>query len=390
MNALKSIRFDTDGWRAVIGDKMTFENVRIIAQAIADYLNMKNDNNRVAVSYDTRFLSEQFAETIAEILASNNISVALSSHSTPTPVLSFNVKNSGFTVGIMVTASHNPYTYNGIKLRESYGGPAQPELIASIENFLYKTPPRSDTSLHKKSIEHLDYYAPYHLHILNLLDIERIRALQGTIIYDAMYGAGATYLEDLLRHCGVACRSLHSSWNPGFNKIPPDPIYHNLQTLQTELYYGKEILGISTDGDADRIGILDENGHFVPMHELFALLFRYLFEIKGWTGSVVRTTSMANTIDQIADAHSIDVIEVPVGFQHVSKEMRRRNIMIGGEENGGIGYGAFLPERDGLLSSLLILEMLSYYRKPISKLIADLRTEFGYISYDKLDFPSPS
>jgi len=387
----KIIRFGTDGWRAVIGDMYTFENLKIIGQAIADYLHEQvGDSARVAVGYDTRFMSEEFAGVIAETLAANKISVLLSREMIPTPVLSYSVKHLHLNAGIMLTASHNPYFYHGLKFKGPFGGPAGTEMTQRIEYFLRKQKDVISAKPTKAYIEMIDFFPAYHQHIMTLLDMKKLGNYKSTIYYDPMYGAGQGFLQKLLVDTPVRIESLHMERNPIFGGLNPEPIPKNLQELKKYMVDQPGNIGIATDGDADRFGILDHHGIFVAMHELLALLFKYIWDVRGWRGQVVRSNSMADSVDILAKKRGAPVQEVPVGFKHITEEMIYRETLIGAEESGGFGYGVHIPERDGLLSALLLMEMLEHYDSDISELLADLRGDIGQRSYDRIDFYRPT
>ncbi|MFA4838609.1 MAG: phosphoglucomutase/phosphomannomutase family protein [Candidatus Neomarinimicrobiota bacterium] len=385
------IKFGTDGWRAVIADEFTSFNVRAVAQALCDYLiSAGSAQNGVAIGFDTRFLSAEFAEAVAEVIASNRIPAFLSKRFCPTPVLSFTVKNRNLAAGIMVTASHNPPQYNGLKFKGSYGGPATIEMTTAVEGFLFREKPRRDERAIDGFLHKVDFFPEYAKHLSGIVNIGAISTLLAPIIYNAMHGAGSGYLPSFLRNLGRFVSQINARPDPMFGGKLPEPILSNLSDLRKAVLRKKAAVGLATDGDADRFGILDENGKFVELHDLMPLLFEYLLETRNWPGNVVRTTSMADTIDKVAAEHGRQVVEVPVGFKNVSDVMRDRDILIGGEESGGFGYKNHIPERDGILSCLLTLEMLSGRKIPISEMVADLRKRFGAFHYGRIDRHHPT
>ena len=382
----QTIKFGTDGWRAIIADSFTFENVRIIAQAMSDYLISEgNADSGIAISFDTRFLSDKFARTLAEVFSSNAIPVYLSDRSTPTPVLSFAVKRMKLAGGIMVTASHNPYFYNGVKFKANYGGPAMSELTGKIENWLYKNKAKHDSALIQKKVSVVDLFPDYADHIVKYINWTNVNALHQTIVFDAMNAAGSGYLNRLLNNVPIELKQIHQKSHPTFDGRLPEPILKNLGDLHRAVKEQSAIAGFATDGDADRFGVLDENGNFVELHDLMPLLFSHLVETRGWRGNVVRTTSMNDTIDKMAAEHDRQVTEVPVGFKHVCEQMLNTDVLIGGEESGGFGYKNHIPERDGLLSILLILEMMGARQKPLSEMVRELRRKYGPFCYGRID-----
>ncbi|MBN2280084.1 MAG: phosphoglucomutase/phosphomannomutase family protein [Candidatus Marinimicrobia bacterium] len=382
-NIYEHIKFGTDGWRAVIAKEFTFDNVAIIAQAIADYLNFeKIENPSVALGYDTRFMSKMFAEKIAQILASNGVSTVLSHAFIPTPVLSFAVKNNNLSAGVMVTASHNPCIYNGVKFKGPYGGSAMVELTQSIESYLGKNPIKESGQTEVKII---DMFEAYQKHLATLVDVEAIRSLNKKIAFSAMYGAGCGYLDKILWGGKLEILSIQNEPRPDFNQILPEPIAQNLSELIQIVKNSDCIAGFATDGDGDRFGVLDETGEFVQLHDLMPILFEYLVKTRNLPGNIVRTTSMSNTIDKIAAKYHRKVFEVPVGFKNICEKMLQEDILIGGEESGGFGYKNHVPERDGLLSLLLVLEMLAKEDVPLSRKVKKLRNEFGPFHYKRID-----
>lgn len=380
------VQFGTDGWRAVIADEFTFENVRGIAQAWSDYLiEDSSAHHGVAVAYDTRFMSGQFARAFAEVVASNKISVFLSHTVMPTPVLSFIVKAKQLDGGAMITASHNPYYYNGIKFKAAYGGPVMSEVTEQIAAKMNQNKPRIDRALIRQYLVEENFFTAYQRHMQNYLKFDVLGQGSFPIIYDPMHGAGTGLLKRLLVGTSRRIKSVHSKSDPLFNGKHPEPIPENLTDLIRMVKKQPGTLGIATDGDADRFGVIAEDGQFAQLHDLMPLLFQYLLESRGWPGQVVRTTSMADTIDKMAQKYKRRVIEVPVGFKHVTEVMLREDILIGGEESGGFGFRNHLPERDGLLSSLLLLEMLAAYRCSLRDLIRQLRKDYGPFAYGRID-----
>ena len=385
------IRFGTDGWRAVIGDMFTIENLKIIAQAISDHLCKSTGNSAsVAVGYDTRFMSEEFAGIVAEILAANKINVLLSRDVIPTPIVSFTVKHHRLDAGIVLTSSHNPFFYHGLKFKSPFGGPASIEMTARIEYYLHNRRPCTSGSHTGTYKEVTDFFPDYKQHVMNLLNMDHLSRYKNTIYFDPMYGAGQGILQKLLSDVHLRIESLHSERNPMFGGLYPEPIPYNLAELKKMITEHPGNIGIATDGDADRFGVLDHRGNYVAVHELLALLFNYLWDVRTWRGQVVRSTSLVGSVDSLAAKRGAEVQEVPVGFKHIAEEMISSSTIIGAEESGGFGYGMHIPERDGLLSSLLLIELLGYYESDIVQLITELRREIGTKAYNRIDFYYPT
>ncbi|MGQ9559883.1 MAG: phosphoglucomutase/phosphomannomutase family protein [Candidatus Oleimicrobiaceae bacterium] len=380
---MRKIRFGTDGWRAIIAEDFTFPRVSAVAQAFATYLvDTEQTERAVAVGYDTRFLSAQFARAIADVLASNGVPTLLSVAACPTPVLSFAVAQRRLAAGVMVTASHNSWMYNGVKFKGDYGGPLLGSAIREIEQRLNKSRPVRRPELIARNLYKVDFFSEYlrQLHLMVRMD-----GLQGLVVYDAMHGAGSGYGAKLFRAFGIPVTTIARRRDPYFGGRVPEPIPANLSRLGQEVRKRGAVLGMATDGDADRCGVLDEQGRFVELHELFALLFDYLLDSRGWSGYVVRTTSMADTVDCLAAKRGRRVVEVPVGFRNVCQEMLEGEVLLGGEESGGIGFKHHIPERDGLLTMLLVAEMVASKGASMSALVQHLRQECGACSYRRVD-----
>ena len=381
-----AIYFGTDGWRAIIADKFTFENVRKISQAISNYLEAEDKLHQgMAVSFDTRFLSKCFAQHIAEVLSSNKIPVFLSQQFTPTPILSFAVRHRHLAGGIMVTASHNPYFYNGVKFKAEYGGPALSEMTAKIESYLEVTPPQHHSYRISQYLNQVDFFPDYFNHIQNYLDLNLLSSLSIKVVYDPMYGAGCGYLDYILQQMNIPFVAIHNHPDPYFGQLLPEPIPSNLLDLKSAVFDHHAHVGLATDGDADRFGVFDGMSNFIDVHDLMPLLFSHLVQSRGWSGHVARTTSMADTIDKVAAKKDRIVHEVAVGFSNVTRKMLEDDILIGGEESGGFGYKNHMPERDGILSCLLLLELLASEKAPLHELISTLRQKYGPFHYGRID-----
>ena len=378
------VKFGTDGWRAIIAKDYTFDNLKLAALASAQYfLAHPNKANGVCVGYDTRFMSKEFAEYTANVFSSQGLKVFLSDSFASTPAVSLYTKAKQLAGGIVITASHNPANYNGFKVKASYGGPAHPEVIAEIENNLTKLDPQTLIEADKKLIELVDMKGFYLNYLKSSINLPLIRESRIKIAHNAMYGAGQDLITSLFDESMLSC--YHCSINPGFGGINPEPMP---QYIGDFIEFFKEVepdVAIINDGDADRIGMLDEHGAFVDSHKLFAIILKDLVEEKHQTGEVAKTFALTDVIDKICKKHHLIMHELQVGFKHVSKLMTTNDILMGGEESGGIGITAFLPERDGVYTGLLILEMMTRRNKTLSELVQELYDEYGFFCYSRND-----
>ena len=380
---MAKIKFGTDGWRGVISDDFTFENVRIVAQAMADYLKQKPTPG-VVIGYDNRFLADQYARIMGNVLASNGISVILSKDSVPTPALSYAVVNKQLTGGIMITASHNPPEFCGIKFKEPCGGSASEEVTREIEQNLYKTAPLTDSP--KSASREEDLISPYLEKLKSMADLDLLKNAGLRIIADPMYGVGDEILAKILQDTNCEVITIHNRKDPSFGGLHPEPIEPYLEELKKEVKKNKAALGVATDGDADRIGVVDEEGTYLPPHHVFPLLLLYFLREKKWQGKVVQTISLGYLSQRIAQKYSLPSEEVPVGFKYVVKIMLKEKVMLGGEESGGYGYQGYIPERDGQLSSLWFFEMLAKTKKNLSQLRKEMEKEFGKSCFKRIDY----
>jgi alpha-D-glucose phosphate-specific phosphoglucomutase len=396
------IRFGTDGWRAVISREFTFENVRHVAQAIADYVARGGEEaagaarNSVVVGFDTRFLSDRFAIEVANVLAANGLSVYLSKADCPTPALSYAVKVLGAAGGVMITASHNPPRYNGIKFKSSFGGSAMPEVTHEIERRLernlaegrvpaYAEPPwQTDKVPTAGEVVRFDPLPAYLKHLRSLVDFAAIANSSLRVAVDPMYGAGRGYIARWLRELGVMVAEIHGELNPGFGGLHPEPIGRNLQELSKLVVEGGYDIGLATDGDADRIGALDARGDFVSPHMIIALALQHLLS-QGKRGLIVKTISTTQIVNKLAQQHDLQVEETPVGFNYICDFMLKQPVLIGGEESGGISILGHIPEGDGILMGLLLLEIVAKAGQPLHTLIEGLQQQYGPFLYDRID-----
>lgn len=381
MQANSDIKFGTDGWRAVIGDTYTFKNVKILSQAVADYL---GQGKKVVVGFDTRFMSGDFARAAAEILNNNGIKVLLSDRPVPTPALSFAVKERKFDLGIMITASHNPAEYNGYKIKNSSGGGASVEVTTKIENMLGNNPPK-ETNPTDEGVEVVDLTDDYVKFIRSYVDFKKIKNKKFKVIVDAMYGSGDSFFGRILKGTKIKIEFMRNDINPSFGGKRPEPVEENLEALKKRVKEGKFDLGIALDGDADRIAAVAPGGVFIHPQKILGLLALHLNQDRRWTGGVVKTICGTTMIDNIAKHLGIKLYETPVGFKYISNLMETKDIVAGGEEAGGMGVKGYIPERDGTVAGLLLLEMMVYRNKNILKILNETEKQFGKYFYVRED-----
>jgi len=383
---MEPVKFGTDGWRAVIGDTYTFENVRRVSLAAArKFKNHPNIKNGIVIGYDTRFLSREFAHCSAEIFASEGIKVMITESFVSTPTVSLISRDFKLAFGVMITASHNPFMYNGFKLKDSFGGSMNSEELIEVEAELINIQKvekfRSFNELQETGLIKYFNGRKYYIDTLrNKIDINLINKANLKVLYEAMYGAGQNTLNELIN-----VDQLHNEVNPYFEGGAPEPVEKNLGLACKTTKEGKYDLCIVTDGDADRIAIIDGNGDFLDAQKTFALLLKYLNKTKGYSGKVVRGFSASEIIKDYCDKYNLELETVPVGFKYISKRMIEDDVLIGAEESGGIGIKGHLPERDGLFNGLLYLEMLAKTGKSISDLKKELDDEFGKYFYKRID-----
>ena len=389
-----TIKFGTDGWRAVISETFTFANLRLVAQAIADFIREENNANpSVIIGFDTRFLSDRYAAEVARVMAANQIETWLARADTPTPAISYAIVHKKAAGGVMITASHNPPRYNGVKLKASYGGSASPAQNKRVEALLERnlshghSPNLMDlqTAIQEGLVHKFDPTWPYYEHISTLVDLDCISSGELHVVADGMYGAGRGIIGEVLARGRTHIHNIRHEMNPGFGGIHPEPIANHLGLLRSTIQSGHWDIGLATDGDADRIGAVDACGDFVDPHRIFALVLRYLLEKRGWRGKVVRTVSTTRMIDRIAQAYGLDVIETPVGFNHIADHMLNGGVVMGGEESGGMSIQGHIPEGDGILLGLLLLEVMADADKPLHELVAALLAEYGPAQYARTD-----
>lgn len=398
------IHFGTDGWRAVISDTFTFHNLRMVTQAIADAVNSaawangntlsgNPDTREVVVGFDTRFLSDRYAVDVARVLAANGYTVHLSQSDAPTPAISFCVRNLGAVAGIMITASHNAPRYNGVKLKAAYGGSALSEQCRRVEVYLNDNEERArgpnlmdfDQARRLGLIRRFNPLQTYFEHLRTLIDFDVIADNPQRLVVDSMYGSGRGAIKSILQGTGCEIQEIRGEMNPGFGGIHPEPIGQYLGALAGAISTHMGNFGLATDGDADRIGAMDERGNFVDPHKIMALALRHLVEKRGWGGPVVRTVSTTRMIDRLAKKFGLPVYETPVGFNHIADYMLKEDILIGGEESGGISFKGHIPEGDGILMGLLIIEIVATSGGSLYELVENLLQEVGPAHYKRND-----
>jgi phosphomannomutase len=378
-----SIKFGTDGWRAVIADDFTFDNVRRVAGAIAAYvLKHEDPSHGVIVGYDTRFGSPRFARAAAETVAAAGIPVRLADDYVPTPAVSFAVKNTGAAGGVVITSSHNPWNWNGVKFKGKFGGSATPAIMKVIEQ---ETAAGSMPNGNHAAIEQVDLKSAYMRAICRFADLNLIAKARFKFVVDSMYGSGRGVLSQIFGEHGIAFIAIRQELNPLFPDINPEPIEPHVSMLQETVVREGCHAGLATDGDADRIGAVAEDGSFVDSHKIFSVLLDWLLRRKNWPGEVVRAFNTTRMVDRIAAGHGRKLHECPIGFKYIADLMMEHEILIGGEESGGIGYSRFLPERDGILNSLLLANVMAEEQKPLGELVARLQQEYGPHYYGRRD-----
>ena len=398
------IHFGTDGWRAVISDTFTFDNLRIVAQAIADAVasehwdksgngGAKPDPKKIVIGFDTRFLSDRFAGEVARVLAANGFTVLLAQSDAPTPAISYAVKNQGAIAGVMITASHNAPRYNGVKLKGAFGGSALSEQCRRVEVYINdneqqaRGPNLMDFKKARAAglIQRFNPLPAYFDHLRTLINTDIIADNPQRFVVDAMYGSGRGVIKSFLQGTGCEVAEIRGEMNPGFGGVHPEPIAKNLGALASAVSSGMGNFGVVTDGDADRIGAMDERGTFVDPHKIMALSLKYLVEKRCWSGAVVRTVSTTRMIDRLAKRYGLKVYETPVGFNHIADYMMKEDVLIGGEESGGISFKGHIPEGDGPIMGLLMVELIAAENKPLGELVSDLLADVGPAFYERVD-----
>jgi phosphomannomutase len=391
------IKFGTDGWRGVIADDFTFENVRTAAEAVAAYVWSRKGTEKdgqgnedpargICIGYDTRFGSKAFARACAEVVAATGIKVMLANDITPTPALSYGVRGRKAAGGIMITSSHNPAQWNGVKYKAWYGGSGKPSIIAEIETYLGQPVPKPAQAA---AIEEVDFLPDYLKAIEGFADLDLIAKSGMKFAIDSMYGAGRTIIADIFTRIDVDHVQIRGNVDPLFPGINPEPIEPHIRALGEAAVANGCDAGLCTDGDADRIGATDEHGNFVDPHKIFSVLLSWVLRRKGWPGAVTRAFNTTKMLDRICAKYGRELIEHGIGFKYVCDLMLEREIVMGGEESGGIGFQRHLPERDGLLNALLLANVMAEEGKTLGQLVADLQEEYGEHQYGRIDLHIP-
>ena len=390
------IKFGTDGWRGIIGEDYTFQNVRYCAQGTAEYLKRHGLAARgLVIGYDTRFASEDFAAAVAEVTAANGIKTTLTDRAVPTPVLSYNVVTRGAGGGVVITASHNPARWNGFKYKPEYGGSASPKVVTELEGHIARAEasgaaqrmPLAEAQ-NAGLLEYVDPEPPYLKQVASLVDLDAIRRAGLSVVVDSMFGAGAGYLHRQLSGGGTHVSELRGERNPAFPGMSqPEPLAHNLGELMSAVGEKSADVGIATDGDADRLGVVDEQGHFLTTLQTFALLCLHQLEVLGKRGPLVRSITMTSMVDRLGELYGVPVHVTAVGFKFLGPVMMREDALAAGEESGGYAFRGGIPERDGILSGLMLLEMMTKTGKSVSELLRMLTDKVGPHHYHRWDLP---
>jgi len=410
----KKIKFGTDGWRGIMADDFTFDNVRLVSRAVADYINAHQMGEKgIVVGYDNRFLADRFADTVAEVMVENGIPVYKTQSPTPTPVTAFGVKTWNTAGAVMITASHNPPEYNGLKFIPHYAGPALPHITGEIENninrlqggivdrwdqeealALAEMPVQEKTAgLNmqavdnpiKPEIKEIDPFPDYSRHMGNLIDVRAIGRAGLRLIVDPMYGCGIGYLEGLLREAGAEVQEIQCRRDPLFGGNLPEPTGKSLGELREWVLQEKAHLGLALDGDADRFGIIDVDGTYITPNQFLPLLYYHLVNKRGMRGPVTRTVATTHMLDRMAGKYGEEVFETAVGFKYIGRNLLEKGCVLGGEESGGLSIKGHIPEKDGILAGFLAAEMVAIHGKSLGELVQDLHREFGPIFSNRLD-----
>ena len=384
---MQQIKFGTDGWRGIIADDFTYGNVRRVAQGTAQYMRSRSNEPLAIVGYDCRFASEDFARAVAEIFAGNGIRTLVFDRPSPTQVASWTVIDRKATGAAVITASHNPYQFNGFKYKTETGSAVPSDVIAELErniNSLQDVPPPNPRALHGL-VSSYDPRQAYYAQVARMVELDAIKEAGLRIVHECMYGSGYGYIADMIGGGRTTVTELHNQRNPLFGGINPEPIPPNIDSTLAFMKVGGQDLCICTDGDADRVGIIDETGRFINQLQVFALLMLYLFEVRGMRGPVVKTVNMTAMVDKLGAEFGCRVYEVPVGFKNIAPKMIETEAVLGGEESGGFGVRGHIPERDGILIGLMFGDMMVKSGKPISQILADLEQRVGPHAYARHD-----
>ena len=392
------IKFGTDGWRGIIADEFTFEGVRIVTQGVSNYLRKKVGSNRkpcVVLGYDTRFLSDKFAQAAAEVFGLNGVSIYFSDRIISTPILSYAVLEKRADLGIMITASHNPYYYNGYKIKGPFGGSATMDIIGEVEKEVSEVSKNTASyreflypgSRNDNGIKKVDFLSSYRQTILGQINRDIIKGFDFGLLLEPMYGATQGIFKNILDTFGPKnLIEIHSVLNPAFGGINPEPIGDNLAEAKHILKSKKCKMAICLDGDGDRIAALGEDGNYISSHHLYAIVLWYLARIKKIKGKVVKSINLSSIVDKICAKYNLELITTPVGFKYIAEEILKGGVIMGGEESGGLWAGGGLPERDGMLMGLKLLEIICSMNMTINQILEDIYNEFGYFVFNRIDY----
>ena len=378
------IKFGTDGWRGIIAEDFTFANLRRVSTAVARYIQEQGKTQHgLVIGYDTRFLAEEFAHTVASIITQAGIRVYIVDKAAPTPAIAYSVLAKKAAGAVMLTASHNPPAHNGFKFIPDYAGPAFPHITDRITQLIPEDVPKQETR--EELVETFDPKPAYYQFLTQQVNLDKIKAAGLSIVVNPMHGAGIGYLEEILTGIGVEVISQRNWRDPLFGGQMPEPKPELLQDLKEAVLGGQGELGLAMDGDGDRFGIIDATGAYILPNDVLSLLARYLLEEREMKGSIARTVSTTTLLDRIAEDHGVEIIETPVGFKHQAQAMLEQDAFLAGEESGGLSIGGHIPEKDGVLACLLMAELTAHYGKPLSEVLADIYSKYGRVYTHRLD-----
>ena len=386
---MAKIKFGTDGWRGVISEDYTFANVRLVAAGIADWVKRREEQAKgIVVGYDGRFLSAKYAQDCAAVLADEGVKVWLADAMLSSPALTWQVKDRQAAGGVMITASHNPPEYNGLKFKAAFGGSASPELVAEIESCVNRLEAEKAVIAKRPLPASVEKYTPgpsYLDHVRQMLNPEVLMNFKQKIVFDVMHGSAQGYPSELAKTYGLDLCEVRSSYDPMFGGVNPEPIEKNLSALREAVLEEKAYIGLATDGDGDRIGAIDADGRYITPYQIFCLLMKYLVEKRGMRGLVVQTLTLSEQVKRLTQKYGLETRQTPVGFKYVAELMVKEDILIGGEESGGLSVKGYIPERDGILLGFLLVETAAAYGKTLGQLLDEMADELGYFAYDRRD-----
>lgn len=390
---MTDIRFGTDGWRGVVNEDYTLDNVRVVAQAIADYINSTSlPKKELAVGYDARTLSPESAAAISEVLAGNGIKVLLGNGIVTTPILVYAIKHHSLGGGVMVTASHNPPRFNGIKFKPYYAGSADETITAALESFLWKNTPKclaAGEATQRGLLRVEDLSQPYEPNLRAYVNMSVLKEAAIKVVADPMNGAQGRVIERILSDTSCRVKTIHAEPDPSFGGLSPEPIPPHTQGLQKAVVAEGADVGVAADADGDRVGAVDSKGNFITPHQIFAMLLLHFYRNRGERGIVVKTLTTSTLIEKIAVSLGLPLRETPVGFKYICEIMRNEDVLIGGEESGGMSFKNYFPERDGALCALLLLELMATEGKKLEEILAEIDGRYGSFRYRRKDIKYP-